>query len=265
MHPKNSRTYRCKAIGEKIKLEIIYEDNDLIVINKQKGLVVHPAPGNPNKTLVNALINHCGISLSGIGGEKRPGIIHRLDKETSGLLVVAKNDKSHGGLAEQFKNHGRDGKLTRAYKAIVWGIPTFSSGIISTFIGRSDKNRKKMAVFSDEKYKSKKAVTHWKVLKKNNENNLALIECNLETGRTHQIRVHLDHISHPVLGDPLYGYGYKTRINKLKSSVKILAEKQGNSQALHAYKLGFEHPSTGEKLIFETDPPENMKNIIESF
>lgn len=254
-----------KPIGEKIKLEIIYEDNDLIVVNKQKGLVVHPAPGNPNKTLVNALINHCGISLSGIGGEKRPGIIHRLDKETSGLLVVAKNDKSHGGLAEQFKNHGRDGKLTRAYKAIVWGIPTFSSGIISTFIGRSDKNRKKMAVFSDEKYKSKKAVTHWKVLKRNNENNLALIECNLETGRTHQIRVHLDHISHPVLGDPLYGYGYKTRINKLKSSVKILAEKQGNSQALHAYKLGFEHPSTGEKLIFETDPPENMKNIIESF
>ena len=122
-----------------------------------------------------------------------------------------------------------------------------------------------MAVFSDEKYKSKKAVTHWKVLKKNNKNNLALIECNLETGRTHQIRVHLDHISHPVLGDPLYGYGYKTRINKLKSSVKVLAEKQGNSQALHAYKLGFEHPSTGEKLIFETDPPENMKSIIESF
>ena len=255
----------AKPIGEKISLEILYEDNDLIVINKQKGLVVHPAPGNPNKTLVNALINHCGNSLSGIGGEKRPGIVHRLDKDTSGLLVVAKNDKSHNGLASQFKNHGKDGKLIRAYKAIVWGIPTFSSGKISNFIGRSDRNRKKMMVFNNEKYKSKEAVTHWKVLKKNNENNITLIECMLETGRTHQIRVHLDYISHPVLGDPLYGKGYKTRIHKLETTIKLLVEKHGNSQALHAYKLGFEHPVTNENLIFETDPPENMKKIIESF
>ena len=256
---------KAKPIGEKIDLEIIYEDNDLIVINKQKGLVVHPAPGNPNKTLVNALINHCGNSLSGIGGEKRPGIIHRLDKDTSGLLVVAKNDKSHNGLASQFKNHGKDGKLIRAYKAIVWGIPTFSSGKISTFIGRSDRNRKKMTVFNDENHKSKKAITHWRVLEKNDENNITLIECNLETGRTHQIRVHLDHISHPVLGDPLYGHGFKTRVNKLESTVKILVEKHGNTQALHAYKLGFEHPITNKNLIFETDPPETMKKIIESF
>jgi len=256
---------KAKPAGEKINLEIIYEDSDLIVINKPKGLVVHPAPGNPNKTLVNALINHCGNSLSGIGGEKRPGIVHRLDKDTSGLLVVAKNDRSHNDLSSQFKNHGKDGKLIRAYKAIVWGIPTFSSGKISTFIGRSDRNRKKMMVFSDEKYKSKEAITHWKVLKKNDENNITLIECNLETGRTHQIRVHLDHISHPVLGDPLYGNGYKTRINKLRSTIKILVEKHGNTQALHAYKLGFEHPITNENLIFETDPPETMKKIIESF
>jgi 23S rRNA pseudouridine1911/1915/1917 synthase len=255
----------AKPAGEKIDLDIIYEDSDLIVVNKQKGLVVHPAPGNPNKTLVNALINHCGNSLSGIGGEKRPGIIHRLDKDTSGLLVVAKNDRSHNGLASQFKNHGKDGKLMRAYKAIAWGIPTFSSGKISTFIGRSDRNRKKMMVFNDEKYKSKEAITHWKVLKKNDENNITLIECNLETGRTHQIRVHLDHISHPVLGDPLYGHGYKTRVNKLRSAMKTLVEKHGNTQALHAYKLGFEHPITNKNLIFETDPPETMKKIIESF
>ncbi len=256
---------KAKPIGEKIDLEIIYEDNDLIVINKQKGLVVHPAPGNPNKTLVNALINHCGNSLSGIGGEKRPGIVHRLDKDTSGLLVVAKNDRSHNGLASQFKNHGKDGKLIRAYKALIWGIPTFSSGKISTFIGRSDRNRKKMMVIKNEKYKSKEAITNWKVLGKNSENNITLIECKLETGRTHQIRVHLDYISHPILGDPLYGQGYKTRINKLEPNIKFLVEKHGNTQALHAYKLGFKHPITNENLIFETDPPENMKKIIESF
>ena len=256
---------KAKPIGEKIDLEIIYEDNDLIVINKQKGLVVHPAPGNPNKTLVNALINHCGNSLSGIGGEKRPGIVHRLDKDTSGLLVVAKNDRSHNGLASQFKNHGKDGKLIRAYKALIWGIPTFSSGKISTFIGRSDRNRKKMMVINNEKYKSKEAITNWKVLGKNSENNITLIECKLETGRTHQIRVHLDYISHPILGDPLYGQGYKTRINKLEPNIKFLVEKHGNTQALHAYKLGFEHPITNENLIFETNPPENMKKIIEFF
>ena len=256
---------KAKPIGEKIDLEIIYEDNDLIVINKQKGLVVHPAPGNPNKTLVNALINHCGNSLSGIGGEKRPGIVHRLDKDTSGLLVVAKNDRSHNGLASQFKNHGKDGKLIRAYKALIWGIPTFSSGKISTFIGRSDRNRKKMMVINNEKYKSKEAITNWKVLGKNSENNITLIECKLETGRTHQIRVHLDYISHPILGDPLYGQGYKTRINKLEPNIKFLVEKHGNTQALHAYKLGFKHPITNENFIFETDPPENMKKIIESF
>ena len=254
-----------KPKGEKIDLEIIFEDSDLIVINKQKGLVVHPAPGNPNRTLVNALINHCGDSLSGIGGEKRPGIVHRLDKDTSGLLVIAKNDKSHNGLSEQFKNHGKDKKLIRAYKAIVWGIPKFSSGKISTFIGRSNKNRKKMAVFNEEKHNSRNAITHWKVLKKNKESNISLVECILETGRTHQIRVHLDHISHPVIGDPLYGHGYKTRINKTENNFKILIEKQSNSQALHAYKLGFEHPITKENLKFETEPPDTMQKIVLSF
>jgi 23S rRNA pseudouridine1911/1915/1917 synthase len=248
--------------AENIKLEIIFEDEDLVVVNKPKGLVVHPAPGNQNKTLVNALINHCGSSLSGIGGERRPGIVHRLDKDTSGLIVVAKNDKSHNGLSEQFKNHGRDGKLIRSYKAIVWGVPKFSSGSISTYLGRSSKNRKKMAIYKDEKSGRKIAITHWKILKKNILNNISLIECRLETGRTHQIRVHLDHISHPVIGDPLYGQGYKTRIGKLDDKIKILVDKLENKQALHADQLGFEHPLTKENHIFQVDPPKEMIRII---
>tara|TARA_B100001175_G_scaffold218827_1_gene186164 strand:- start:556 stop:1539 length:984 start_codon:yes stop_codon:yes gene_type:complete len=252
----------AKPIGEKIDLEIVYEDSDLIVINKQKELVVHPAPGNPNKTLVNALINHCGSSLSGIGGEKRPGIVHRLDKDTSGLIVVAKNDKSHNGLSEQFKNHGKDGRLIRSYKAIVWGIPRFSSGTISTFLGRSVKNRKKVAVYDDEKPGRKIAITHWKVLKKDTSNNISLIECKLETGRTHQIRVHLDHLSHPVIGDPLYGQGYKTKMETLNNNMKNLLEKLNNKQALHAELLGFEHPISKENHIFQTDPPKEMLDII---
>jgi 23S rRNA pseudouridine1911/1915/1917 synthase len=171
--------------GEDIKLKIIFEDESIIVIDKPKGLVVHPAPGNQSQTLVNALINHCGTSLSGIGGEKRPGIVHRLDKDTSGLIVVAKNDKSHNGLSEQFKNHGKDGRLIRSYKAIVWGVPRFSSGKISTLLGRSAKNRKKITVYDDEKPGRKLAITHWKIIKKDSVNNISSIECKLETGRTH--------------------------------------------------------------------------------
>jgi 23S rRNA pseudouridine1911/1915/1917 synthase len=248
--------------GEDIPLNIVFEDNDLIVINKPKGLVVHPAPGNPNKTLVNALIKHCGSSLSGIGGEKRPGIVHRLDKDTSGLIVVAKNDKSHNGLSEQFKNHGRDGKLVRSYQAIVWGVPKFSSGTIQTFLGRSSKNRKKIAVFNAEKPGRRIAITHWKIIKKDITNNISLIECKLETGRTHQIRVHLDDISHPIIGDPLYGQGYKTRISKLTGKMINAVESLGNKQALHANSLGFEHPATKEILVFQLDPPKEMLNVI---
>ena len=248
--------------GEDIKLKIVFEDENLIVIDKPKGLVVHPAPGNQSMTLVNALINHCGSSLSGIGGEKRPGIVHRLDKDTSGLIVVAKNDKSHNGLSEQFKNHGKDGRLIRSYKAIVWGIPRFSSGTISTFLGRSVKNRKKVAVYDDEKPGRKIAITHWKVLKKDTSNNISLIECKLETGRTHQIRVHLDYLSHPVIGDPLYGQGYKTKMETLDTNMKNLIEKLDNKQALHAERLGFEHPLSKENHIFQSDPPKEMLDII---
>ena len=228
--------------GEDIKLKIIFEDE--------------------SQTLVNALINHCGTSLSGIGGEKRPGIVHRLDKDTSGLIVVAKNDKSHNGLSEQFKNHGKDGRLIRSYKAIVWGVPRFSSGKISTLLGRSAKNRKKITVYDDEKPGRKLAITHWKIIKKDSVNNISLIECKLETGRTHQIRVHLDHLSHPVIGDPLYGQGYKTRIEKLDDKMKKLVKNLNNKQALHAEQLGFEHPISKENHIFQSDPPKEMLDII---
>ena len=248
--------------GEDIKLKIIFEDESIIVIDKPKGLVVHPAPGNQSQTLVNALINHCGKSLSGIGGEKRPGIVHRLDKDTSGLIVVAKNDKYHNGLSEQFKNHGKDGRLIRSYKAIVWGVPRFSSGKISTLLGRSAKNRKKITVYDDEKPGRKLAITHWKIIKKDSVNNISLIECKLETGRTHQIRVHLDHLSHPVIGDPLYGQGYKTRIEKLDDKMKKLVKNLNNKQALHAEQLGFEHPISKENHIFQSDPPKEMLDII---
>jgi len=248
--------------GEDIKLKIIFEDESIIVIDKPKGLVVHPAPGNQSQTLVNALINHCGKSLSGIGCEKRPGIVHRLDKDTSGLIVVAKNDKSHNGLSEQFKNHGKDGRLIRSYKAIVWGVPRFSSGKISTLLGRSAKNRKKITVYDDEKPGRKLAITHWKIIKKDSVNNISLIECKLETGRTHQIRVHLDHLSHPVIGDPLYGQGYKTRIEKLDDKMKKLVKNLNNKQALHAEQLGFEHPISKENHIFQSDPPKEMLDII---
>ena len=241
---------------ENIPIEIIYEDSELLAINKKAGMVVHPGAGNKNGTLLNGLLYHFD-SLSNLNSS-RPGIIHRLDKNTSGIMLIAKNDESHYFLSEQFASR----TIKRTYVALVWGDVKEEKGTITGNIGRNKKNRKIMTVFQDEN-EGKHAVTHYEVLERFRY--VTLVKCHLETGRTHQIRVHLDHISHPVLGDPLYGYGYKTRINKLKSSVKVLVEKQGNSQALHAYKLGFEHPSTGEKLIFETDPPENMKSIIESF
>ena len=251
-----------KPKPQKIPLEILYEDNDLIVIDKPVGLVVHPAPGNYDNTLVNALIAHCGQSLSGIGGEKKPGIVHRLDKDTSGVMVIAKNDKTHEGLSKQFASHGRDGKLIRSYKALVWGVPNIQSGRIETFIGRSNNNRKKMAAYKEEKKGRKLAITLWKRIQFNKELDISIIECNLETGRTHQIRVHLTHLGLPVIGDQVYGSGFSSKINKYDDKIKQILINGSHRQALHAYKLGFEHPLTKESLLFKTDLPQDMQEIL---
>ena len=248
----------ARPAGEPIALNVVYEDAALIVIDKPAGLVVHPAPGNRTGTLVNALIAHCGDSLSGVGGERRPGIVHRLDKDTSGLLVVAKSDVAHRGLAQQFAAHGRDGKLERAYLALVWGISDRPQGTIAASIGRSQINRTKMAVVSDER--GQDAVTHYSVLEQYQDRErrgvASLIEARLETGRTHQIRVHMAHTGHPVIGDPVYGSGFKTSAKRLVKDVRSVVEGL-ERQALHAHCLGFEHPVTGKTLRFESSlPPE---------
>ncbi len=248
--------------AEVIPLDVIYEDKDLIVINKPPGLVVHPGAGNETGTLVNALIAHCGDSLSGIGGVKRPGIVHRLDKDTSGLLVVAKNDAAHQGLSEQFAAHGRDGRLERAYQAIVWGAPERSKGIVSANIARSNTNRQKMAI--SKSATSREAVTHYEVMESFGKPPVAsLVRCVLETGRTHQIRVHMTHIGHPLLGDRVYGQSFKASLNNLddaaQNAVKLL-----NRQALHAVTLGFEHPRTGKALHFESPLPADMKFLLKA-
>ena len=224
---------------EDIPLDIIYEDKDLLVVNKPAGMVVHPASGNYTGTLVNALLAHCQ-DLSGINGKLRPGIVHRIDKDTSGLLVVAKNDFTHVHLAKQFKEHSID----RAYLALVQGVVAEPGGIIDAPIGRHPSNRKKMAVVLNN---SKKAVTKYFVRKR--YANHSLLECRLETGRTHQIRVHLAYINHPVVGDPLYGF----RKNNLGFT----------GQALHAYLLGFAHPRKQERLEFSVELPKNFLEILE--
>ncbi|MGL1919580.1 MAG: RluA family pseudouridine synthase [Hyphomicrobiales bacterium] len=247
---------------ENIPLEIVYEDDDLIVINKSANMVVHPAPGNWSGTLVNALLHHCGDSLSGINGVKRPGIVHRLDKETSGLMVVAKNDATHKGLAAQFADHGRTNNLERTYQAIIWSNPPKSSGTVTTRIGRSPNNRIKMAVLKNPQM-GRHSVTHYTIVKelgkqdKNGSPVASLIECRLETGRTHQIRVHMAHIGCPLLGDPIYGTAFQTRANKL-TEIANDALTSLNRQALHAKMLGFDHPITGEHLKFENDLPKDM-------
>ncbi|GAB4515529.1 MAG: RluA family pseudouridine synthase [Roseibium sp.] len=248
--------------GEDIPLTVVYEDEHIIVIDKPAGLVVHPGAGNWTGTLVNALIHHCGDSLSGIGGVRRPGIVHRIDKDTSGLLVVAKTDQAHQGLAAQFADHGRTGPLERAYSALVWGAPSGLKGTVDANLARSQSNRQKIAVV---KTSGRHAVTHWQVKKRfghAGEPELAsLLECRLETGRTHQIRVHMAHIGHPLIGDDDYGAGFKTKANRLDDPLKGLIRSFGR-QALHAGLLAFEHPVSGKTLRFESPYPEDFANLL---
>lgn len=253
----------AKPQAQSIPLNIVYEDDHIIVIDKPAGLVVHPAAGNEDGTLVNALIAHCGDSLSGIGGEKRPGIVHRLDKDTSGLLVVAKTDKAHRALAKQFSDHGRSGPLVRAYLAIVWGVPEPRRGTIDAPIGRDPRAREKMAVLPG----GRRAVTHYEVRERYaGEDRLpvaSLVECRLATGRTHQIRVHLTRIGHPLLGDEVYGAGFRSKVSQLGPDARRLMSRF-RRQALHAYQLGFAHPATGKKLQFESPLPPDMAKLVEA-
>ncbi|HUG60290.1 MAG TPA: RluA family pseudouridine synthase, partial [Methylomirabilota bacterium] len=256
----------AEPLGEDIPLDVVFEDGHLIVIDKPAGLVVHPAAGNWTGTLVNALIHHCGDSLSGIGGVRRPGIVHRLDKDTSGLMVVAKTDKAHAGLARQFADHGRTGPLERAYLAVVWGSLEPYRGTIDAPLGRSATDRTKIAVV---KTGGREAITHYEVVRRFPENAgraavASLVECRLETGRTHQIRVHMAAAGHPLLGDQDYGRGFLTKANKLPDHVAELV-KTFPRQALHAFLIAFQHPVTDNILRFESELPQDMSILIEAF
>ncbi len=250
--------------GEPIPLDVVYEDDDLIVVDKPAGLVTHPAPGHAAGTLVNALIAHAGCGLSGIGGVMRPGIVHRLDKDTSGLIVVAKSDMAHRGLAEQFAAHGTDGRMERSYTAIAWGGFDRPKGTINAALGRSATNRRKIAVV--DAAMGRHAVTRYQV-----EERFSIagnvVACRLrlvlETGRTHQIRVHLAAIQHPLLGDALYGAGFKSSATHLPLAAQAALKRLGR-QALHAVCLGFEHPRTGARLRFESELPRDIAELLEA-
>ena len=235
--------------AQDIPLRVIFEDDHLLIVDKPAGLVVHPAAGNRDGTLVNALLHHCRGSLSGIGGVARPGIVHRIDKDTSGLLVVAKTDVAHEGLAKQFAAHSID----RRYLAIVNGVPTIKEGIVDAPLARSSANRKKIAIV--EEGRGKRAVTHWSRI--SSLRNAGLVECRLETGRTHQVRVHMASIGHPLLGDPVYGRAGKDHR-------KLLHELGFHRQALHAAELGFVHPVTKQKLSFSSAMPLDMQELFKA-
>ena len=241
-------------LPQAMDLSVAYEDADLIVIDKPPGLVVHPAPGSPDHTLVNALLAHCGESLSGIGGVKRPGIVHRIDKDTSGLLVVAKNDCAHHGLAEQFAAHS----LERVYRALVWGVPMPAQGEIHGNIGRSPLDRKKMAIVS---HGGKPALTRYRVLRSFAGGAASLVECRLATGRTHQIRVHMTSIGNPLVGDQTYGRARPAKVKHLPDQAR-LALLAFPRQALHASVLGFTHPKNGVMLKFESTLPHDFNELI---
>jgi len=240
---------------EDIPLDILYEDDELIVVNKPVGMVVHPAPGSPNGTLVNALLFHCGQSLKGIGGVKRPGIVHRLDKDTSGVMVAAKTERAHNHLAAQFADHGRTGPLHRAYLAWAWGRTQQARGTVEAPLGREQNNRLKQAVRKD----GREAITHYTVEARYGGDgwDITRIKCELETGRTHQIRVHMAHIGHPLVADQLYAAGFATKANRLPEAPRGAVEALGR-QALHAAELGFEHPATGKELFFEAPLPPDL-------
>ena len=250
--------------GEEIPLNVVYEDDALIVIDKPAGLVVHPGAGQTSGTLVNALIAHCGKGLSGIGGVVRPGIVHRLDKDTSGLMVVAKADRAHRGLAKQFADHGRTGSLERGYLALVWGAPGTRKGRIEGAIDRHPTSRTKMAVMRN---KGRHAVTHWRLKESYGQDRdgpmASLLACTLETGRTHQMRGHLAHIGHPLRGDPLYGRGFKSKLQKLPQGVQDTVGGL-HRQALHAERLAFIHPVTGALLEFNSALPDDLAEIAAS-
>ncbi|WP_375541236.1 RluA family pseudouridine synthase [Qipengyuania flava] len=239
-----------EAEPQDIPLDVVFEDAHLIVVNKPAGMVVHPAAGNPDGTLVNALLYHCKGQLSGINGVARPGIVHRIDKDTSGLLVVAKSDAAHEGLARQFADHS----ITRRYLAVCAGHPNPPARTISGRIGRSDRDRKKMAVLPDDATRGKHAVTHFETLQR--LDHASLIECRLETGRTHQVRVHCASIGHALLGDPVYG--------RTPKALKGLLDELGFArQALHAARLGFSHPISAETLDFCAELPADMRELID--
>ena len=254
--------------AEDIPLSVVFEDDDIIVIDKPRGLVVHPAAGNPSGTLVNALLAHCGASLSGIGGVRRPGIVHRLDKDTTGLMVVAKNDRAHRALATQFADHGRTGPLQRGYLAFVWGAPDRPKGVIDKPIDRHPQARDRMAVRTG----GREAITLWEVLERYPADAkpgagprgkgavASLVECRLKTGRTHQIRVHLAAIGHPLLGDETYGPGFRTKAALLSQEAKESLEALSR-QALHAYLLAIEHPASGEEMVFRSDLPSDLARL----
>lgn len=247
--------------GEDIPLHVVYEDKDLIVIEKPAGLVVHPAAGNPHGTLVNALLAHCGDELTGVGGVARPGIVHRLDKDTSGLLVAAKNERAMTSLARQFAAH----TIVRAYHAVVWGSPRVGEGLIEGQIGRSPFDRKRMAVLRGA---GKQARTRYRVLERFGDPEkpfASLVECRLETGRTHQIRVHLTHLGHPLIGDPSYGRARQPPRPKNEAEQEAYAAAANfPRQALHAYILGFQHPSTHKVMTFESPWPADFAQLITS-
>ncbi len=251
--------------AEVMELHIIYEDDDLLVLDKPAGLVVHPGPGNWSGTLVNGIIAHCGDSLSGIGGIKRPGIVHRIDKNTTGLLVVAKTDLAHQSLSAQFASHGRDGRLQRAYDALVWGEPDRRRATIDQPIARHATSRQKMAVSKSNAARA--AITHYEVTETfppgDHPAIVSRVRCRLETGRTHQIRVHMAHIGHPILGDAVYGAGHKASATKLADAARTALQNL-NRQALHASLLGFEHPVSGEQLIFESPLPQDFQNLLDA-